>query len=148
MSKYTKLPNGEIVSVDENDFISVTVEVELSKFIDNDLEGILDLLSEEATGTELLSNISYSVVGHRGDVLEIKVSGSIESIEDVEEVEQDDLPMAEFEVTVTRVGYGSRTVRLSARTAEEAQEIAEDDAGNHSYSEHHSDYEFDVSKVG
>lgn len=54
----------------------------------------------------------------------------------------DDLPMKEFEVTVTRIGYGSRTVRLSAKTLQHAFDIADDDAGNHLYNEHTSEYGF------
>lgn len=55
--------------------------------------------------------------------------------------------MQEFEATVTRVSYGNRTVRLSARTADEARDIANDDAGNHLYSEHASDYIIEVRQV-
>ena len=69
----------------------------------------------------------------------LKVTGDINMI-DVEDVDLESLSLKEFEVQVTRVGYGARTVRLSARTDEEAIDIAGDDAGNHSYSEHHSDY--------
>lgn len=78
---YVKLPNGEVVSVDDNGFILVKVEVDLSEFIDNDLEGILDVLSERATGTEVLSDISYSVTGHHGNTLEITVTGKVDLIE-------------------------------------------------------------------
>lgn len=147
MGKYIKLPNGTIAAADDNNFIVVNVSIDLSQFIDNDLEGVLDLLSEEATGTPLLSNISYSIVDHCADTLDLKVSGSIEMIDDIEEVCLESLPMAEFVVEVTRIGFGNRTVRLSARTAEEARDIADDDAGNHSYQEHVSKYEFDVRKV-
>lgn len=147
MSKFVKLPNGRVTSVDENGFITVTIDMELSSFIDNDLEGVLDLISHGATGSELLSDIGYSVVGHQGDTLKLKVTGSIEAIDDAEEVEEADLPMLEFEVEVTRVGYGNRTVRLSARTEDEARDIADDDAGNHLYSEHASDYLIEVQLV-
>lgn len=146
MNKYVKLPNDQIVAVDENGFIGVQVEVDLSKFIDNDPEAVLDMLSEEATGTEVLCNISYSVVGHHGDTLSIKVTGSLECI-DVEEIDPEKLPMLEFEVLVTRVGYCHRTAQFSARTADEARVIAGDDAGNHLYSEHESEYHTEVLNV-
>lgn len=146
MRKFVKLPNEEIVEADENGFIAVQVEVDLSEIIDNNLEGVLDVLSEKATGTEVLSNISYSVVGHQGNTLTVRVTGSIEII-DVEDVDVEKLPMREFEVQVTRVGYGNRTVRLSARTVEEAQNIADDDAGNHMYSEHVSNYIIEAHPV-
>lgn len=147
MSKFAKLPNGLVTSVDENGFISVIIDMSLSEFIDNDLEGVLDLISNNATGSELLSNISYSVVGHHGDVLTLKVVGSIESIDDAEDIEESELPMQEFEVEVTRVGYGNRTIRLSARTEDEARDIADDDAGNHLYPEHASNYLIEVQQV-
>ena len=136
---YIQLPNEKIVRADENGFITVQVDVELSDLIDNDLEGVLTLLSDLATGSETLSNISYNVIDHCGDTLTLKVTGDINMI-DVEDVDLESLSLKEFEVQVTRVGYGARTVRLSARTDEEAIDIAGDDAGNHSYSEHHSDY--------
>ena len=56
--------------------------------------------------------------------------------------------MLEFEVQVCRIGYGSRTTRLSARILEEARENALDAAGNHTYSETSSDYSVQVSLVG
>jgi hypothetical protein len=145
---FVKLPNGSVTNVDEQGFITVTIDMPLSDFIDNEFEGVLDLISEGATGSELLSDISYSVVGHDGDTLKIKVTGSIESIDDAEDVEISELPMQEFEVEVTRVGYGSRTVRLSAKTEEDARDIAGDDAGNHLYLEHASDYLIEVQPVG
>lgn len=146
MSTYVKLPNGDVVAVDENGFISTQVEVDLSEFINNDLEGVLDLLSEKATGTEVLSDISYAVVGHRNNSLTVKVTGSIDII-DVEDIDPESLPMQEFEVEVTRIGYGSRTFQLSARTADEARNIADDDAGNHLYSESASDYVIEVWQI-
>lgn len=146
MKNCVKLPNGKIVPVDTNGFITTQVEMDLSEFINSNLEGVLGLLSEKATGTEVLSNISYSVVSHRDNALTVKVTGSIEII-DVEDVDIETLPMQEFEAEVTRVGYGNRTVRLSARTADEARDIADDDAGNHLYSEYASNYIIEVRQV-
>jgi hypothetical protein len=53
------------------------------------------------------------------------------------------LPMKDWEVPVTRTGYGSRRIPVKARTAEEAKRLAEDEAGGHEFSEHTSDYECD-----
>lgn len=58
------------------------VTVDLSDFIDNDLEGILDLLSERLTGGSSLMDIAYKVVGHDGDALHIEVSGDVSMILD------------------------------------------------------------------
>ena len=59
MNKFVKLPNGLVTSVDENGYITVSIDMSLSDFIDNDLEGVLDAISNAASGTELLSDISY-----------------------------------------------------------------------------------------
>lgn len=147
-ARYVKLPNDEIVRVNENDFIRVVVSVELSEIINNDLEGFLDILSEKATGTEVLSDITYSIVERSGSsTLEIEVVGNIDLIE-TEDIELEALPMLEFEVQVCRVGFGSRTTRLSARISEEARENALDAAGNHTYSETSSEYSVQVSLIG
>lgn len=143
MSKFVKLPNGRVTAVDEAECITAMVEVPLSEFIDNDLGDILSILSESATGSDLMSDIGYSVAGYNDNTLILRVSGGIESI-DVEEINEADVPMQEFEATVTRIGYGSRTINLSARTAEEARDIADDDAGNHTYNEHTAEYLIEV----
>ena len=49
-------------------------------------------------------------------------------------------PLAEYEVDVCRISIGSLTQTYRAKTREEAEEMALDDAGNHYYSEHNSRY--------
>jgi hypothetical protein len=44
-------------------------------------------------------------------------------------------------VEITRIGYGSKTFEISDVTAEEAQRIALDQAGNHEFTERNSEYE-------
>lgn len=146
VQRHIKLPNNRIVAVDENGFIQVKVEVDLSEFIDNDFEGVLDLLSRKATGTEVLGNICYGIVCHRGNTLEVLVGGDIDLI-DAEEIDFESLPPLEFEVQVTRIGYSCRTVRLSARTMQEAINKADADAGDHVYSEHQADYVLEASRL-
>ena len=46
-----------------------------------------------------------------------------------------------FCVEITRIGYGSKTFEISDVTAEEAQRIALDQAGNHEFTESNSEYE-------
>jgi hypothetical protein len=46
-----------------------------------------------------------------------------------------------FCVEVTRIGFGSHTFEIPNVTAEEAQRIALEQAGNHEFSEKHSEYE-------
>lgn len=61
--------------VDADGWVRGVIRMELSEFINNDLEGVLDLLSERLTGSGLLSDIAYEVVGHDGDTLFVRVSG-------------------------------------------------------------------------
>lgn len=57
-----KLPNDKIVLCDEDETIEVSnVSIHLSSVINNDIEGFLDLLSEEATGSPVLMDISYDL---------------------------------------------------------------------------------------
>ena len=45
-----------------------------------------------------------------------------------------------FEIDVTRVGFGHHTISVQASSLKEAQELALDQAGNHLYNEHNSEY--------
>lgn len=45
-----------------------------------------------------------------------------------------------FDVLVTRIGYGTRTIRVEADDEGEAQQAALDVAGNEDFNEHGSDY--------
>ena len=138
--KLAKLPNASIVPVDEHGFIAVDLMVDLSTIINSDLEGLLDHLSDLATGTGVLSNISYKPIEVVDGAIKLKVCGNLELIEH-EVIEAGAMPMQAFEVTVSRISYGSRTFVLSARTEDEAREIGADDAGNHLYDEHCAEYE-------
>jgi len=55
--------------------------------------------------------------------------------------EKETLVEKEFLVPVSRVGYSNRTMSVLAFTQDEANDKALDEAGNHEYSEHTSDYE-------
>lgn len=144
--RYVKLPNEKIVLVGADGFITVKVGIPLSTIIDSDLERFLDVLSEEATGSICLSDISYAVVNHCGDVLELNVTGNCADL-DVEDVDFGALPLIEFQVDVTRISYGERNVHITARTLEDALDIASDDAGNHIYPERESEYAFDAKPL-
>jgi hypothetical protein len=56
-------------------WVKGVVPMELSYFIDNSVEEILDGLSELLTGSSLLCDIDYRVVGHLKDELHILVEG-------------------------------------------------------------------------
>jgi hypothetical protein len=48
---------------------------------------------------------------------------------------------SDFCVEITRIGYGSKTFEISDATAEEAERIALERAGNHEFTERSSEYE-------
>jgi hypothetical protein len=60
---------------DAKGWVRGVIPLDLSDLIDNDLEGVLDLMSERLTGGPLLSDISYRVRGHDGNTLHIEVEG-------------------------------------------------------------------------
>lgn len=74
------LTKTELMKVEIDGYVSGVVTVDLSEFIDNDIEGVLDILSERLTDSPLLSDINYEVVGHDGDTLHVKVTGDIVEI--------------------------------------------------------------------
>jgi hypothetical protein len=53
----------------------------------------------------------------------------------------DDRPEKHYNVEMCRIGYGSRIIVVKARSREEAQNKAEDQAGDYEYNEKHSEYE-------
>lgn len=147
MTKFVRLPNHRVVMVDALGYVKTQVELSLSSIINNNAEQFRQALSEEATGSPEMRDIQYSIQGYRGDYLTLLVTGNVEAIGAIPQVFEDQLPTQEFEAEVTRIGYGCRTFRLSAKTEDDARDIAEDDAGNHLYSEHASDYLVEVRKV-
>lgn len=78
-----KLPNGKIVPCDEDDMIEVSsVSIHLSSVINSDIEGFLDLLSEEATGCTELMDVTYNLLHCReGGDLYFSVAGCAAHIE-------------------------------------------------------------------
>ncbi len=145
-TNYVKLPNGLVTRIDDKGFITVPVEIDFADCIKHSSSWANARLSQLATGSVLLQDQSYKVVGHDGNYVKVLVTGRVGPI-GATFVEADELPLAEYEVAVTRVSYGSRTIRLSARSATDAFDIADDDAGNHLYSEVQSEYVIDVTPV-
>jgi len=142
-----KLPNGKVFCLGPAGFLVTRVDVELDALLGLNRETLIALLVERAIGIGALSNVTYLVAGHFSTGLTFEVKGQLEFRPEFEEVEMDSLEEVEFEATVTRVGYGVRTFRLSARTEQDAIEMADDDAGNHLYSEHCSEYQVEVCRV-
>lgn len=48
-----------------------------------------------------------------------------------------------YVVSVTRIGYACRNFEIEAESETEAQDLALEVAGNHEFSEHHSEYDID-----
>ena len=57
------------------------------------------------------------------------------------EAEPEELPMREWNVPVMRIGYSHNLIAVSARTEEEAIELALEAAGGEDFSEKSSEYE-------
>jgi hypothetical protein len=146
--RYVRLPNGNTARVNGDDQIVVTFETDLNDVFEmagNDLESWLaEMATDEVDG---LTKTTFRILDTSGPHgLTIEVAGSLGEIE-VTNLTEDEVPMQEFEAQVTRVSYGSRSIRLSARTLDEARDIAGDDAGNHTYNEQHAEYIIEARPV-
>ena len=138
--KAYKFPNNHVIYVDDNQFISVSLTVGLSLFIENDSENVLDQLSIAATGSPLLMDITYEVIGASGgSALSLIVTGNVSSIIESEELQVIENPT--YEVEICRTGRAYHTITVTASSAEEAEKKATVTAGNHIYSEKYSEYE-------
>lgn len=81
-------PDNRVLAVDNDNFITGTIEMSLDEIIDSTttesdaLEGFLDELSERLTGSILLMDISYRTVGYNVDdqTIIIEVTGDISEI--------------------------------------------------------------------
>lgn len=70
---------------DENGYITGVVRVAFSEVVENNIEGFLDILSERLLETDLLSELSYHVVGvEHGATLLVEVYGHVEELESEE----------------------------------------------------------------
>ena len=77
LKKPLRREQAERMMADDGGYIHGTVPVDIDYLINNDLEHFLDLLSRLVTGTELLQDITYKVVGHEeGGTLYLEVSGN------------------------------------------------------------------------
>ena len=70
-----------IAARDENNYVEGFISIHISTMIDNDLEGFLDIISEELVGSNLLMDINYDVVGLEDDnMIILKVRGDASEI--------------------------------------------------------------------
>jgi len=57
----------KMLAKDPDGYIGGVVGVDLNEIIGSDLESFLNMLSTRLTGSDVLSDISYRVVGHQRD---------------------------------------------------------------------------------
>ena len=87
--RHEPLTRAEIKAKSADNYVEEVVPVSLSDLIDNDLEGFLDIVSEQLLGEQgMLSDISYDVVGSGvSDDIHIKVAGYAELFNALEDIE-------------------------------------------------------------
>lgn len=71
-----------VVEIISEDYVAGEALIDLDNVIGCSLEDFLDLISSEVTGTDLLQDISYEVVGVQDGLLKIRVTGSVVGIRD------------------------------------------------------------------
>ena len=76
------VPSGAQVHIDSSNFIETDIVISLEDAIDRDFEGFLDFISEQATGTEILSDISYDVIALTPMGIILTVTGDVSMILD------------------------------------------------------------------
>ncbi len=70
-----------VIARTKNQYVSGVVAVPLSKIIDNDLEGLLDIFEGLLVGNHVLVDVEYCVVGTGlTDEIHFKVSAFVEII--------------------------------------------------------------------
>lgn len=76
--RYLTFPNGSIWPVCDQT-VSAVIGLDLAAASDG-LESFLDAMSETATGSALLNNLSYEIVGFTGTTMKLSVNGEIDLI--------------------------------------------------------------------
>jgi len=142
-----RMPNGKVFRLGRDGSIAAKVDLDLTEVLGLTEASFAELLAERVAGARVLANVTYALIGHFGTGLTFEVRGALTPNSGAEQIDLDSLEEVEFEVSVTRIGYGVRTFRISARTEEDAIDMADDDAGNHLYSEHCSEYQVKVYRV-
>lgn len=65
---------------DQGKPVSGVIAVRLLDIVAGDAEEFIDLISDKLTGSDLLTNIDYEVVGHEGNTLWLEVTGDASEI--------------------------------------------------------------------
>ncbi|MDR6218868.1 glyoxalase superfamily protein [Deinococcus soli (ex Cha et al. 2016)] len=73
-------------------YVSGVIALDIDSIAGTDYERFLDLISSELTGTDLLMDVSYTVVGTRGETILLEVRGDPDTIlgpDDEDDTEDD-----------------------------------------------------------
>ena len=82
--------NGTSFTTDRDGFIKGEVRTDPSELISRDLEGALDMFSEELTGSTLLMDVDYKAVRVEDGAIVFEVSGDPASIIESLGLDEDD----------------------------------------------------------
>lgn len=105
MTQYLCLPNQEIVSLDANGYFTAETCMSLADIVSMPLEAFLDALSLAVSGSELLTDLSYRIVGHQPNSLTLQVHAcarELMSCHELEPQEEADTPLQRFSVNITQ----------------------------------------------
>ncbi|VWC81835.1 hypothetical protein BLA39750_01256 [Burkholderia lata] len=146
--RYVQFPNGEIVRISADNQVVAVIESDFEDIFEMSGTDLRGWLAEMVTGEDDgLSNVSFRLIEIPDpQTIKIEVSGTIADVE-VTEIPGGDIPEQEYEMRVTRVSFGSRLVRVSAKTLGDARCVASDDAGDHTYKETAAVYLIDGQPV-
>ncbi|MDN7902143.1 hypothetical protein QZM82_38780 [Burkholderia cepacia] len=147
-SRYVQFPNGKIFRVSRDSRVVAVIESDFEDIFEMSGTNLQGWLAEMVTGEDAgLSNVSFRLVEIPDpQTLKIEVVGTIADVE-MTELAGGDIPEQEFEMRITRVSFGSRVVRVSAKTLDDARRVASDDAGDHTYKETTAVYLIDGQPV-
>jgi len=77
LKKPLRRDQAERMMADHNGYIRGVIAVDIDYLVEHDSEAFLDLLSANLTGTELLQDIAYRIIGHKTPgTIYLEVSGN------------------------------------------------------------------------
>lgn len=75
-TRYLRFPNGKVWPVEPDKSVSAMIELPLAA-AHRGLDAFLDEMSEAATGSPVIENISYEIVGFNGTTMKLVVTGNM-----------------------------------------------------------------------
>jgi len=80
-TKRPAIPEEYLLAADRNGCVGFRIKIELSDLIENDLEGVLDLISEQCINSPLLSNLAWDIESAKCQTITLRVRGDIGEVE-------------------------------------------------------------------